>query len=66
MYRNIYILGTIIYIIDYKMGDYKINIKDIMSIKRIKTLIYLKKQHPPDEALIDELIKMEKEELSAR
>lgn len=48
------------------MGDYKIKRKDIMSIKRIKTLIYLKKQHPPDEILLDELIKMEKEELIHR
>jgi len=48
------------------MGDYKIKRKDMMSIKRIKTLIYLKKQHPPDEALLDELIEMEKEELTHR
>ena len=48
------------------MGGYKISRKDIILMKRIKMLIYLKDQHPPDEVLLNELIEMYKEELMRR
>lgn len=48
------------------MGDYKISRKDIILIKKIKKLKYLKDQHPPDEVLLNELIEMYKEELMRR
>ena len=48
------------------MGEYNIIKKDMMLIRKIKTLTYFKNKHPPDEILLDTLIEMYKEEFIRR